>query len=80
MVIRRSLKKVFFDDYNIPPSATIATKTGARTPMSRRAALSEVSESGFTDCSSRLVIGQATQAAAIAMPKVDSGMPMLEVT
>ena len=58
----------------------IATKTGARTPMSRRAALSEVSESGFTDCSSRLVTGQATQAAAIAMPKVDSGMPMLEVT
>ena len=28
--------------------------------MSRRAALSEVSESGFTDCSSRLVTGQAT--------------------
>ncbi len=62
------------------PSATMRTKSGERKPISTRSALSVAGESFLADCSSLAVVGQATQAAAIAMPKVESGMPTFEVT
>lgn len=62
------------------PSATTATKTGAQKPMRKRITVSELSGSARAERSSRRVAGQATQAAAIAMPKDESGMPTFEVT
>lgn len=62
------------------PSATTSTKSGEMKPISKRTARSVLGESVRADCSSLAVVGQATQAAAIAMPKVESGIPTFEVT
>lgn len=62
------------------PSATISTKMGEKKPIKKRMSFRRPGESVRAVCSSAEVVFQATQAAAIAMPKVESGIPTFDVT
>jgi hypothetical protein len=62
------------------PAATVSTKSGLTMPIMMRTKVSFFSLIGCALCSSSLIDFQPTQAAAMAMPKLESGMPTLLVT